>query len=240
MSTQLEEYPVTEQLDGVLNELKALHAANARASTVRLLLLLVAIGVVATIGWTVVARAREFSSEKNVRKLMDVATTRLEKNKDDYMRELETLADRVAPVISEAFAEQSRRDMPQFLKALDKERGPLVDNLQATFTDKLTHRLDKMKPELEAMLLKEFPKLQDKKVKDALVANMDRAIDNLLRKYYVEDFRHEVAVMYDTWDQFPPAPAPTKAEATNEDQFLGALIELLKFKLTRGQEVAAR
>jgi hypothetical protein len=233
--------PVTqEQLNALMLEVQALQGALANARLLRIGMLLGAIVVVATMGWMMLHRFREFTSEHNLNRLATVASDRLEKKKDFYMRQFEQLTNKVSPAISQAFLDQARKDMPLYLKAIEKEKEPFIGNLQKKFADRLDRRYAKLKPDMEALLKKEFPELKDDKLHAALVNNLDKGMHQMLQKYYVEDLKNEVDTLYKTWDKFPPAPLPTKGQPALETQFLDSLFDLMVFKLSHYRKVASR
>jgi hypothetical protein len=240
MDTHATDSSVTsEKVAALRREIEGLQSALRRARLIRLGILVAAVLVVVAISWITLSRVQAFTDEKNLQALTDTASARLEKDSDYYLRQLQLLTDKVGPVISEAFLEQAKKDMPRYLKAIEAEKKPLLENLEREFNRKLEKRYASLRPELESALVQELPQLKGTNQLEQLVANVDRAMARLRKKYYVDDFHNEVQGLFATWDQFPAAPVPGKGEASVEDQFVGALIDLLTYKLTHAQRTAA-
>jgi hypothetical protein len=202
---------------------------------VRLGLFLALLVFVVVLGVVVIGKVNALTSEENLKKLADAASRRLEKKKDHYMKQLEMLVDKVQPPLTKAFMSQAQKDMPLYLKVLDKERKPLLDNLRAKFSDQLDKRYKTVQPRYEKVLAEEFPQSKDPKVRERMVANLDLAMQKLLKKYYVNDLEAEFQHLNDTWDHFPAASAPGKGELPTEEQFTAALWDLLRYRLTHSQ-----
>jgi hypothetical protein len=241
MNSQLAEKSVTAaELDALRREVEALQGALGTARLVRLGIMGLAIVLVLVISWGTLTRVRDFVGEKNVEALTAAASARLDKNSDYYMRHFEQLTEKVGPVLTEAFFERAKQDMPRYLKAVEQEKKPLLENLESEFTKRLERRYEALRPELEAALVKELPKLKDAKLHDQVVANVDRAMRRVRQKYYIDDFRNEINGMYSTWDSFPAAPAPGTNDPSTEDQFVSALLDLLTYKLMHAQRFKAQ
>jgi hypothetical protein len=233
----MESQPVdvsAEQLEAVLRETAALTAAFKRAQRIRLISFLVLVLFVAGLGWVVVAKARAFASEKNLQKIADIAGKHLEQNQEKYLKQLQMLVDRISPPITKAFYARAKKDAPQFLKTIERERQPFLDNLEGKFRDSLTRRYDKLQPRYENILKQEFPQFKDPKQQKRMQAHLQLAVHKLLDKYYVNDLRREMEKLYLTWDNFPPADV-RKGEPPLEDQFLESLMVLLSHRLTHPQ-----
>jgi hypothetical protein len=229
----------TGEIDALQREIHALQAALRRARLLRAGVLVAAIAVVLVVSWATLTRLRDFASERNMQALSHAASLRLDKNRDFYMRHLETLTNKVGPVISEAFLEQAKKDMPLYLKSVEAQKQPLLDNLEREFSTALDRRYGSIRPELEAILLQEYPQLKNQKLRDDLLANVDQAMQRMRKKYYVQDLHNEVNGLFSTWDQFPPAEAVGPSGVSLEDQFVAALLELLTYKLTHAQRTAS-
>jgi len=225
-----------EQVEAVLRETAALTAGMKRARRVRLLLLLAVVLFLGGTAWVAYGKANEFTSNKNLNHLADLARRRLEKKQDYYLKQLEGMVDKLRPPLEKAFSDQASKDAPLYLKAIEKERQPFLDNVQAEFTKRLNKRNAALEPRYIKILREEFPLLKDEKLQARMAENMTPAVEKLLKKYYVEELRDEILMLYNTWDTFPAAADPLKGEPPIEDQLMPALLDLLKHRLTHPQE----
>ena len=223
-----------EQLEAVIRETSALAAAFKRAQQVRLISFLVLVPFVAGLGWFVIAKAKAFASDKNLERVADIAGKHLEKNQEKYLRQLQILVDKVSPPISQALYAQAKKDAPQFLNTIERERQPFLDNLEEKFRDRLSRRYEHLQPRYERILKQEFPQFRDPKQQQRMQAHFQLAVRKLLDKYYVDDLRREMEKLYLTWDNFPAADVK-KGEPPIEDQFVESLMVLLSYRLTHPQ-----
>ena len=61
--------------------------------------------------------------------------------------------------------------------------------------------------------------------------NLQVVVDELVKKYYIEELQSEMKTLYATWDEFPAASPADKGDLPLEDQLVANLLELLKIKL---------
>ena len=224
-----------DQLEAILQETAALTAALKWARTARLLLflaLLVFVGVTGLLLWN---KVNQFRDPKKLQAYGTAATNYLEKNKDRYLKEVELLVDKIRPPLTKAFTDQAQKDMPRYIRALDKERGPFLDNLQAGFQAKLNKRYETLQPTYKKMLKDEFPLVTNAKLHEKMMDNFGVAMQTLLNKYYVEELKTEMDILYDTWDNFQPAAAPQKGDPSVEEQLKARLFELVSLRLMHWQ-----
>jgi hypothetical protein len=64
-----------------------------------------------------------------------------------------------------------------------------------------------------------------------MLKNLEMAFDKLVNRYYIDTMRNEILQIYADWDQFPMVDAVQPGDTRLEDEFQGALLELLKMKL---------
>jgi hypothetical protein len=224
-----------EQVEAVLHQSAALAAAFKRARRVRLVLLLALLIFVGGAVWVAYGKASEFTSEKNINHIADVAQDRLKEKQKQYFNQLTDLADKLRPPLEKAFTDQANKDAPLFLKAIEKERQPLSDYLEAELEKRINKRFKALEPRYLKLLKEEFPLFKDEKVKSGMVENITPAVERLLKKYYVEELRDELLGLFNAWDGFPAAQAPAKGEPLIEDQLMPILLDLLIYRLTHPQ-----
>lgn len=227
----MDEQVTAEQLEAIHRESAALIAAYRTGRTVRLLLLLALIAFVAVLAVVIVNKANQLTSQKYLDALMDAGQKRLDKRQDDYLKQAEKLLNKVHEPLTKAFNDQVEKDMPVYIRVLEKERVPFLANLQTKFYERLDRQYQTVQPRLERILAQEFPKYSDKQQQDRMVRNINRAVERLFKKYYVADLEREINDLYETWDTFPLAPPPRNM--TTEEQFTAALLALLQYRLNK-------
>ena len=163
--------------------------------------------------------------------LLSKAQQRLTERNDLIMKDVQALVDHSAPVVSKAFYEQAKNDLPAFLKAGQAERDKLVENLQERLTERLKKHHQTLLARHEKLLHEEFPAVKDEKLHVAMMANLQVVVDELVKKYYIEELQSEMKTLYATWDEFPAASPADKGDLPLEDQLVANLLELLKIKL---------
>lgn len=174
-----------------------------------------------------------FQEKEQTDLLLKLAQDRLTDRNDFIMNHVQGLVDHSAPVLSNAFYEQSKKDLPGFLQATGKERDQLVNNLETKLTERLKTHHEKLLTRFEKLLKEEFPAVQDEKLHEAMMANLQIAVDQLVKKYYINEFESEVNTFYAKWDDFPAVSGPDKDDAPLADQLIGNLLELVKVKLAQ-------
>lgn len=172
-----------------------------------------------------------FQEKEQMDVLLRMAQERLVERNDVIMKDVQALVDHSAPVVSKAFYEQSKKDLPAFLKAGQSERDKLVEDLQVKLTERLKKHHQELLTRHEKLLREEFPAVKDEKLHVAMMANLQLVVDDLVKKYYIEELQSEMKSLYGTWDEFPAAPAAEKGDLPLEDQLVANLLELLKIKL---------
>lgn len=223
---------LSPQIASLERDAVALTAALASSRRTRLLLLL---AVVAFVGITCIAFYRLFSQfigDEQRAKLQALAEKELHDRQDYLMKEVQTLVNSSTPIVSAAFAEQAKKDLPGFMRAAGAERDALVQNLQAKLEERLHAHHEKLLARHEKMLHEEFPAVKDDKLHAAMMANLMVAVDKLVRKYYIDEMSSEMQGMYKSWDEFPIAPPRAEGDDPLEDQLVANLMELLKTKLS--------
>jgi hypothetical protein len=221
-----------QQIEAVLHESAALAAGLRRGRTLRLILFLVIVVVLAGVGWAAYSEAKEFTSDKNLARLGDVAQRKLEQKQDYYMKQVQDLVKQLSPPLTKAFRDQATKDSPRFLKAVEKERQPFQEHVQTEFEQRLNKRLESLQPRYVRLLKEEFPLLKEEKQQVDMAKNLAKAMERLLKKYYVDDLHDEFLMLFNAWDNFPVAQEAASGQSSLEDQFIDALKKLLAHRLT--------
>lgn len=172
----------------------------------------------------------------------ELAQAKLELNMPTYQSELTSLVEAATPMLREAIQDQMQEDMPQYEEALTEQRLLLIENLQARLKQKLSGQQDELLDKYKAILKEEFPQIDDEERHARMIANVKTAMDQLVQKYYVDEFREHLERMYELWETWPVADPVPEGGDPLADQAFGYLLELLQVKLagetgTLGEEV---
>jgi hypothetical protein len=219
-------------VDAVLRESESLTAALRRGRAVRLFLILLTLALIAGIGWWFYNWIQQLRSEENLNRIQALAQERLTQNSDKYYGEVQRLVDTNYPVISQAFVDQVKKDLPTYLQAIDKERAQFTESIQkkleTTLNDRLMAAIDKH----EALIQQELPATKDRDKLERIERNMREAMQRMIKKYYVDEMRDEMLGIYETWDRFPAAEPVGPNDPRLEDQLIGNLLEYLSYRFT--------
>jgi hypothetical protein len=231
---------VAQQVEDVFRESDALAKALARARSIRRWLGLLTLVLVLLIVVVFYRFGRQFIEPEFADKLVKTAQDRFQKNSDQYMKEVQLLVDGVSPVLSDAFAQQVKKDMPGYFQAMEKERDQLLEALVPKLEKKIEDHYLKLLEKQDKTLREEFPAINDTQLHERMVKNIDTAMQKLVKKYYADELEAQVKDLRGSWDRFPPAPAPRPGDPTAEDQFIAELLDMLRYKLSHSAEVAVQ
>lgn len=204
----------------------------AQAQRTRQLLFLVLIAFVCVTCYAYYRLATRYQQKEQLDLLLTKAQDQLEKRSDFLATQAQSLVDETAPVVSAAFLEQTKRDLPGFLKAVDGERDKLLENLVSRLEQRLAEHQHRIIERHHALLEQEFPDVKDTHLHEAMLKSLETAFDKLVNRYYIDTMRNEILQIYADWDQFPMVDAVQSGDPRLEDELQGALLELLKMKLT--------
>jgi hypothetical protein len=221
-----------KRVSAVHSDARQLVDALTQVKRTRQVLLLALVAFVCVSCYAFYQLFDRFRQKDQLDKLASKAQERFEKNRDNYMREVQGLVEHAQPVITNAFVDQAKKDLPAFVQATQSERDKLVEDLQEKLNARLKAHHEQLLAKHQKILREEFPAVEDEKLHAAMMANLQVAVDSLVKKYYVEELKSELLALYGLWDEFPAVPAPTTGEPPLADQLYVSLLELLKFRLT--------
>ena len=153
---------------------------------------------------------------------------------DGHQHGFELLVKNAGPPLQEAFTEQAKKDLPEFMKKMEKEKDTLAANLEKEFSDKINAHYEKLTAQQESTLKEVFPGIKDQKTQELMLKNIDKAMQRLVKKYHVDELRKEIDDIVATWDHFPEANAPKAGEPSLEEQLIQNLLQVLALKLSSG------
>ena len=229
MSDENSSEDVTEKVKALEKEYAALRAALTRSRFTRLIIFLGAVGLVAVIGWMFYSFAIDVTSSDYQEKLLSMAKERLEKNKDDYLKQVQKLVDHSAPKLKDAFYNQTKKDMPKYTAAFGAQRDEFRDNIKAELDKQIRAHYQGTLDKYKDKLAEEFPELSTPELRDKAMDQVDKAFKNLVDVYYVDALAEGLDEIYGSWDDFPVGTASDGTKP--EDVLIGLMLELVSKKM---------
>lgn len=222
--------PIEQTVDAIQRKVQELDTSLKATRTTRSVIVGGFLVLIVVTGGLFYSLGRRVQDKSYQQELLAAARTRIESNSDLYMKQLHQFVDDATPVVTKAFYEQSKKDMPLYLDAISQERSRLLDNLEARLNEQVDSKYGTLLKQIEQNLVKDFPEASDPVVHDQMIANVRQALNRLVKRYYVDEFKQELAEMYEVWDSFPVAAAPDKDDPPLEDQLVGSLLDLMVMK----------
>jgi hypothetical protein len=190
-------------------------------------------------GWGFYSLANTVRSQAYQDQLIAQLQQTIQDNQATFSREAQLLSDGIVPVVQQAVSAQAKKDAPLFMQALEQERVVLVAELPEKLLERVEERYHELLRENEQILVEELPAAQDPKVRERMMANTYIALDQLVKKYYADEYTRLLQSMSDTWNDFPAAPPPAKDDPPLDQQLVGQLMELLAVKMTTHHPLVA-
>ena len=231
---------LTARLDELQRRTEGLTAALERSRNTRRMIMLafLVFVVVAVMGFYSLANRIQSADYQN--RLIAALQKSVASNQDVFAKEAEKLVAGVTPVVQTAFSEQASKDMPLFMEDIDKQRHVLVENLTDQMTKKIEGHHHELMRRHEKLFKEEFPAIQNAETRERMIGNTCLALDRLVKKYYVDEFKKELQAMETTWEGFPVADLPAKGEPSLEEQLKGALMDMVAITLSRSRPAASK
>jgi hypothetical protein len=225
---------LSRQVEAVQKASADLSAAMARSRGCRLCLFLAAVLLIAYICWQFYSLGMSVQSTEYQNALVSTAQKRLAAKSDQYSKHLEMLVEKTKDPVYKAFEAQIKKDVPTFMKEMEKEKDTLAANVEKEFTERVNKYYEGLSKDQEKALEKEFPSIKDPATRERMVNNVDKAVQNLVKRYYVEDFRRQIEEMQATWESFPEASPPKAGDPPLMHEFITTLLQYLAIQLSRG------
>ncbi len=227
-----EQAQLTTRLDELQRRSEALNAALEGAKKTRKRIMLAFLVFVILAGWGFVSLASSIRSDAYKNRLLAELQKSVEANQDTFSKEAEKLVAGVSPVVSAALQDQAEKDMPLFMQIIDKQRDELMANLPERMSAKVETHHHELLRKHEKLIQEEFPAVQNPETRERMMANTVAALDRLVKKYYVDDFKKEFQTMSETWNDFPRAEIPGADDPSLDKQLVGELLELVPLMFT--------
>lgn len=224
---------VDAKVDALQKQIDALVAALAATKKTRQLIFLAFLAFVGISAWSFLSLVKRIQSEEYKQQLLASIQKEVEANQDELSKETQQLVESLSPVVTTAITNQSEKDAPLFMQAIDIQRTKLSTDLPEKLVEQVQKHHEEMIRKFEAMFVEELPSAQDPKIRDRMMENVVVAFDKLVKKYYSEEFKRHFANMSETWNSFPPAALPEKGDFPLSEQLMGELMDLMAVKLAR-------
>ena len=228
---------IQQQIERLSQECAELTSAYARARGVRRILALAIVIFIIVVCFAFYRLCRGLLREEYTQKLTSLAEKRLEKNQDRYMAQIEKLVNKTSPAVSEAFSQQVNKDMPVYLKLMERERDVMAKDLETKLGGRLQKRYESSLDRHDKILKTEFPQVKDEVLHQRVTNNLHVVVNRLVEKYYVTELERQLKELFATWDRFPAAAPAGKNDQALEDELVAELVHLLAIKLGSTQVV---
>ena len=220
------------RLDELQRRSEALNAALEGAKKTRTMIMLAFLVFVIVAGWGFVSLANSIRSDAYKNRLLAELQKSVETNQDTFSKEAAKLVAGISPVVTAALQDQAANDMPLFMQVIDKQRDVLMTSLPERMSTKVETHHHALLRKHEKLLQEEFPTVQNPEVRERMMVNTVAALDRLVKKYYVDEFKKEFQAMSETWNDFPRADTPGADDPSLDKQLVGELLELVPLMFT--------
>ena len=217
-------------LEKLEKEYSALKSALARSRNSRLIVLVGAFFVVGIVGLLFWSFAKEIMSDQYKEKLIALAEETLEKNKDDYLNEVQQLVNESAPILKNAFYARTKLDMPKYTAAIAEQREKFAESIRTQMRDDVNNQYREVVKKYSDKLAKEFPELESPELKEKAIAAIEKAFESIVEKCYIDSLAEGIEDIYSQWDGFPVSKIVDES-APAEDLLIGLLMELVGKKI---------
>ncbi|MGN6133967.1 MAG: hypothetical protein ACTHOU_05665 [Aureliella sp.] len=143
---------------------------------------------------------------------------RLQAHAPELEREVVRLGHDAWPIVQTALIEQARSDYPLYARALEQEGSEYFNNVEQAFVAKVKARYHDYLQRHRDILTSEFPEHATRENVEQILAAFEATFDELVDRYYIDQFRHEANRTEELWAAIPPAPQPQADEPPLEKQ----------------------
>ena len=230
-SPKAENEALLKKIAAMEHEVVAIRSALSQGRVVRLLMFAVALALIVGAVWMFYNLALQMKSKENLDLLAAEVKELLNNNSGEYMRQVQILRENCVPVLTKAFTEQAKADVPKYTAAIRAETDILKENLEAKALERVTAKYQEAQAKYTELLQEEFPEIDDPEIFVRMNSNIDKVTAHLVEKYYSEHLHNELLGLYDSWDAFTVADAPGDGDTTVAKQLIGSLLQLVELKL---------
>lgn len=153
-----------------------------------------------------------------VKQVAAAAEDRLKANAPELRREIVALGEEALPVLEAALVERARQDYHVYAQTLEHEGTEFLNNVERVFLAKVKGRYREYLQRHRQILEEEFPEHATRKNVEQVLAAFEATFDDLVERYYIDQFRREATRTERLWASIPPAQPPEEHEPSLEEQ----------------------
>lgn len=153
-----------------------------------------------------------------VKQVAAAAEDRLKANAPELRREIVSLGEDALPIVQAALVERARSDYHVYAQTLEHEGTEFFNNVERAFVAKVKSRYREYLQRHRQILEQEFPEHATRENVEQVLAAFEATFDDLVERYYLDQFRREAARTEELWASIPPAQPPAEDEPSLEEQ----------------------
>jgi len=210
-------------LDSITAEVDSLTGAMNFSRYSRIALVLVVLAFVGYLTLTLKTFAESLSDEAFTSSLVNEAKTQYFGTGDPeelLQKESKKLGNSIVQTLQGALKTQLDQDLEEYKGIISIEREKLAKNMESRLNDIFNKRYAEAIKDHEEVLREKFPDFDDDQIAN-LVANLDKAMKQVLRDHYQHEIQGKLNQLYNNYDNFPVA-MPHEGEGTVEDAFFSS------------------
>jgi len=188
-------------------------------------ILLILIIIVAGGTWSYVVFGASKGAPIDEARITAEVEKRLSENASKIETEAKVLAADVLPPVGQALYREARQDYPRYLSTIREEGEVFGDNVQEIFVEAVKQQYRDYLQRHREVLAEEFPDHADEESLDQMVKEFEQVIENLVERYYLEEFQREGKKTAEYWAQFEPLDPPAEGEPSLEEQLADYLAD---------------
>jgi hypothetical protein len=151
---------------------------------------------------------------------------------------LTQMAESSGQMVQEIFRAQVEADMGKYTAALHAQKEILAKNLEQRLNDLVDEHYAELLDQHESILKEKFKDRSQfsEEQLGRMIYNMDEALKDLLKRYYVKELETQLNLLYDQYESFPVAEAAKPGDQPLEKQLLQKMAEMVSLKLSHTPE----
>lgn len=210
-------------LDAITAEVDGLSGAMNFSRYSRIGLVIVVIAFVAYLTLDLKKFAESFTDEDFTHSLVDEAKSQFFGKGDPeelLQTESKRLGDTIVQTLQGALKNQLDQDLEEYKGIVSIQREALAENMESRLNEIFTDRYAEALNNHDKILREKFPEFTDDQLAN-LIANLERAMKQVLIEHYQHEIQGKLNQLYKNYDDFPVA-MPHQGDGTVEDAFFSS------------------
>lgn len=239
--TSVDQAALASRIQSVKQDVLTVNQLLASARRVRLWIFLVVLVWLGAVLWIFLGMVNRVLSEEFRNELMSEAKGPVEDQTKRLTKEAKTLWDNAQPVLTEAVNKQREKDSERFTSTLEAQQDLLKENMEKRIKEELDKRYKDIVTKHRKLLETEFPVVKDEATHERMIENLSIAMQDLVEKYYFDEFKRQLERLDKTWEDFPmaePLDPKEKDQPSLASQLVAELLELLPLLIAASHEQA--